>query len=217
MKILIIVLSHNDSNIYSEFYKSQKETWDSVEVPDVKTLYLFGNHDCDEIIDDKIMVDVPEVVENNLIINCGYKTIKSFLLTKDLDYDYIFRTNSSSYIDKNLLLDFVSDKPKTNYYSGLIGYHGNITFASGSGFFISRDLVDYVIQNSTEWNHNLIDDVAIASLLSSYGIKPYLNERIDILEDHNIPNHYFHYRLKTGNRRDDIRRMYLIHNIKNKK
>ena len=79
MKILIIVLSHNDSDIYSEFYKSQKETWDSVNVPDVETLYLFGNHSCDEIVGDKIMVDVPEVVKDNLIINCGYKTIKSFL------------------------------------------------------------------------------------------------------------------------------------------
>mgnify|MGYP002478035230 CR=1 FL=1 len=163
------------------------------------------------------MVDVPEVVKDNLIINCGYKTIKSFLLTKDFKYDYIFRTNSSSYVDKKLLLNFVSDKPKTKYYSGLIGYHGNIAFASGSGFFISKDLVDYVIENSTKWNHNLIDDVALASLLSNYGVHPYLNERIDILDDYNIPNHYFHYRLKTGSRVNDIKRMYSIHNIKNKK
>jgi hypothetical protein len=120
MKILIIVLSHND-DLYSKFYKSQKETWDSINISGIQTLYLFGNHNCDEIIDDKIMVNVPEIIVNNFPVNAGHKTIKSFLLTKDFDYDYIFRTNSSSYIDKKLLLDFIKDKPKNKYYSGFLG------------------------------------------------------------------------------------------------
>ena len=148
-----------------------------------------------------------------------HDTIENVSTKKLYNYARVIAIHYSigSYVDKKLLLNFVSDKPKTKYYSGLIGYHGNIAFASGSGFFISKDLVDYVIENSTKWNHNLIDDVALASLLSNYGVHPYLNERIDILDDYNIPNHYFHYRLKTGSRVNDIKRMYSIHNIKNKK
>lgn len=215
MKVLIIVLSHND-DLYSQFYKSQKETWDSTDTPNIQTLYLFGNHSCDEIIDDKIMVNVDEITINDSHINLGHKTIKSFILTKDFDYDYIFRTNSSSYIDKKLLLDFISDKPKNNYYSGFIGEFENIKFASGSGFFLSKDLVNYIIDNSDNWDHNLIDDVALGLLLKNYGISPQLNDRMDIINDSEIPNHYFHYRLKTNNRFDDIRRMYLINDIKNK-
>jgi len=215
MKILIIVLSHND-DLYSKFYKSQKETWDSINISGIQTLYLFGNHNCDEIIDDKIMVNVPETIVNNVPVNVGHKTIKSFLLTKDFDYDYIFRTNSSSYIDKKLLLDFIKDKPKNKYYSGFIGDHDKIKFASGSGFFLSKDLVEYVIEKSETWDHNLIDDVALAHLLNTYGISPYLNNRVDVSNDSEIPDNYFHYRLKTSDRLDDIRRMYLIDNIKNK-
>jgi len=40
-KILILVLSFNDS-IYNRFYNIQKETWDSINHPDVKTMYFFG-------------------------------------------------------------------------------------------------------------------------------------------------------------------------------
>jgi hypothetical protein len=215
MKILIIVLSHND-DLYSKFYKSQKETWDSINISGIQTLYLFGNHNCDEIIDDKIMVNVPETIVNNSPVNAGHKTIKSFLLTKDFDYDYIFRTNSSSYIDKKLLLDFIKDKPKNKYYSGFLGDYDKIKFASGSGFFLSKDLVEHVIEKSETWDHNLIDDVALAHLLNTYGISPYLNNRVDVSNDSEIPDNYFHYRLKTSDRLDDIRRMYLIDNIKNK-
>ena len=52
MKILIIVLSHNDNGgVYSKFYEAQKNTWDSLNVDGINTYYLFGNHDKNEIID----------------------------------------------------------------------------------------------------------------------------------------------------------------------
>jgi len=141
MKILIIVLSHNDGGIYSLFYESQKKTWDSVVVDDVETYYLFGNHHCDEIVNKEILVNVSESGINN----CGYKTLKSFILTKNIKYDYIFRTNSSSYVDKKMLLEYIKDKPIEKYYSGVIGFHGGIKFSSGSGYFISRDLVNLIM------------------------------------------------------------------------
>ena len=56
MKILIIVLSHNDNGTYSKFYEAQKNTWDSITVEGVETYYLFGNHNTDEIVDKNILV-----------------------------------------------------------------------------------------------------------------------------------------------------------------
>lgn len=215
MKILIIVLSHNDNGgVYSKFYDAQKNTWDSLNVDGVNTYYLFGNHDKNEIIDDKILTDV---IDYNTKA-CGYKTIKSFELTKHLDYDYIFRTNSSSYIDKQLLVDYVIDKPLDNYYSGVIGTYQNLNFASGSGYFLSKNLVNLVIENYNLWNHLLIDDVAIADLLKTFNITPTKNSRYDILNyDNNIPNNYFHYRLRTSNRDIDIVNMYNMFNQKQNK
>lgn len=98
MKILILVLSFNDNSIYSHFYDAQKQTWDSINIEDVNTYFYFGDNNENIIIGDKILLNV-----NESIINCGRKTLECFDMIKDFNFDYIFRTNSSSYIDKELL------------------------------------------------------------------------------------------------------------------
>ena len=215
MKILILVLSYDDNNIYSDFYKSQINTWDSINVEGVNTFYLFGNHINDEIIDNKILVNVQETSTHI----CGHKTLKAFELINNLEFDYIFRTNSSSYVDKDLLLKFVNDKPKNNYYSGVIGNYENIPYASGSGYFLSRDLFDLVIENINLWEHHLIDDIALGQLLGRFNVYPQPNQRFNIIDNDNInniniPNNYYHYRLKTYDRESDISNMYNIFKLK---
>ena len=205
MKILILVLSFNDNAIYSKFYKTQKETWDSEKIDGVETFYYFGNSNKNEIIGNDIFVDV-----NESIHNYGYKTINTFELINDLEFDYVFRTNSSSYVDKKMLLEYVETKPKENYYSGMIGNYDGINFASGSGYFISKDLIKLVLNQKDNWNHLLIDDVAIAKILFDNNINPYLNERFDVINEIEIPVNFFHYRLKNKNRDFDVGTMYRI-------
>jgi hypothetical protein len=215
MKVLIIVLSYDDNDIYTKFYKSQVDTWDSIILDDVSTYYLFGNNNINKILDNKLLVDVKEIS----ISICGYKTLNAFNLIKNMDFDYIFRTNSSSYVDKKLLIEFINSKPKNNYYSGAIGQYDGIQFASGCGYFLSKDLINLVIENVNLWDHNLIDDVALAKLLSRFDVYPQLNQRFDITDNNSIDiaNNYFHYRLNTHNREYDISNMYKIFNIKNNK
>ena len=142
-----------------------------------------------------------------------------------LEYDYVFRTNLSSYIDKKMIHEYLLDKPKSDYYSGFIGnvdrnifgqYVDLIEYASGSGIVLSKDLVDFLIENKDEMdNDSLIDDVAIGQLLNKNGIYPYFLNRIDILNT-NVSNFsHFFYRLKSDNRDLDIKNMYEIY--KNKK
>lgn len=210
MKVLIIVLSYQDNAIYSKFYKAQKDTWDSIHLDGVETYYLLGNHHCNEIINDEILTNF-----NYSYANCGNRTIKAFELTNHIEYDYIFRTNSSSYVDKELLIKYLEDKPKNNFYSGAIGNSNGVLFASGSGFFISKDLVKLVLDNKDTFEHNIIDDVDLGSFLNSYSINPINSERFDCGYDVNsIPNNYFHYRLKTDSRDIDVQNMYNI--FKNK-
>lgn len=219
MNILILVLSCNDNGIYSKFFETQKNTWDSINVEGIETFYFFGDHDKDEIIDNRILINLKETTKiesdgNLSVTNSGLKTLKSFEMIKNMDFDYVFRTNSSSYVDKKLLIDFINNKPKTKYYSGFIGNHGKITFASGSGFFLSKDLINLLIENKNRWDHSLIDDVSIAGLLKEFGVSPENNPRYDVYNE-NIPLDYFHYRIKTRNRNDDCKLMELIHNKKN--
>jgi hypothetical protein len=219
VNILILVLSCHDNGIYSKFFETQKNTWDSINVEGIETFYFFGDHDKDEIIDNRILINLKETTKiesdgNLSVTNSGLKTLKSFEMIKNMDFDYVFRTNSSSYVDKKLLIDFINNKPKTKYYSGFIGNHGKIAFASGSGFFLSKDLINLLIENKNRWDHSLIDDVSIAGLLKEFGVSPENNPRYDVYNE-NIPLDYFHYRIKTRNRNDDCKLMELIHNKKN--
>jgi len=209
MKILILVLSLWDNDIYTEFYKMQKCTWDSINIDDVDVYYYFGNFNNDVIVDDKIFLNI-----NEALYNCGVKTLKCFDLVKEFEFDYIFRTNSSSYIDKELLKNWLIDKPKYRFYSGIIGNHNGIYFASGSGYIISRDVFDLILKNKDRWDHNYIDDVSLGLLLKNLNILPIESIRFDVTNDEISPN-YFHYRLKSENdRQDDIKNMIKINDLK---
>jgi hypothetical protein len=220
MKILILVLSYKDNDIYSKFHKTQKETWDSVNVSEIKTYYYFGNNNIDEIYDNEILLNIPDGVS---LINYTNKMIKAFEMIKGFNVDYIFRTSSSSYIDKKRLLKYIEDKPKNNFYSGFIGTYNNINFASGSGFFLSKDLFNLILNNKDKLNYELYDDVSVGDFLKNINIEIINNKRYDILNEsldiEKINNkeflEYFHYRFKIMANRDiDIINMKKIYKLK---
>jgi hypothetical protein len=209
MKLIILVLSQNDNGIYTDFYKSQKETWDSINVPNTSTFYYFGNNNCNEIRGNKILTNITESIKN-----CGNKLLNALELIKDLEYDFIFRTNSSSYVDKTMLYNRLSEIKDVNYYSGVNGHANNVNFASGSGFVVTKNLVNLILNNKSTFRYDLIDDVAIGELLSRFKTPLYNAERFDTNENDNIPKNYYHYRIKTLNRKNDVNTMYKIHEIK---
>jgi hypothetical protein len=209
MKIIILVLSLNDGDLYTEFYNTQKKTWDSIEVDGIDTFYYFGNCEDNEIVDNNIYTNVSET-----LLNCTDKTLEAFKLINNMDYDYVFRTNSSSYVDKHRLKEYLNNKPKTNFYSGIIGLHEHNYFCSGSGFFLSKDLITLLINNEDKLDRNLIDDVSIGKLLNSFNIPLVNSERFDVVSSDDISNNFFHYRLKTLDRNDDIKNMIQIFNNK---
>lgn len=214
MRILILVLSYQDNSFYTKMCETQRETWDSEEIEDITTFYYFGNCNDNMIIDNNILLSIDEE-----LLNCGHKTIKCLEMIKNLDFDYIVRTNSSSYIDKKLLKNFLIDKPKTNYYAGVVGNHEGIKFSSGSCYILSKDLVGVILENQDKWNHNYIDDVSLSILLSDNGVKPCSAPRFDIepmTDIKSIPKDYYHYRVKTpDDRNKDCELMKIIYNIKN--
>lgn len=212
-KIIILVLSHFEEP-YKKLEQNIRETWASHSNDLVKVLFYHGaNRDSgfEDIIEgDKIILNTKEGLEN-----IGYKTIRAFeKVLSSYEFDYVFRTNSSSYVNINKLLEYVSDKPLESFYHGVIGYSEGNKFASGSGYFLSKDLVELVVKNKEQWPHSYIDDVAISLLLKKFNILPTLAPRLDIthlpLTDE-INNHY-HFRCKTfGDRSGDIEIMRQLH------
>ena len=101
--------------------------------------------------------------------NLLYKTLDFFeYALENLDFDYIFRTNSGSYINLNSIQKFTNTLPDKNVYCGVEGFLRDITFASGSGFFVSKDIVEILVDNRSqllELAKTDIDDVCIGALL----------------------------------------------------
>ena len=211
-RVLILVLSHYESP-YDRLEESIRNTWASKSVDNIKIFFYHGGSDKDYIDGDKIRIQQEEGY-----YRIGYKTIRAFeMVDKIFDYDYIFRTNSSSYINLEKLNEYIVEKPNKKFYSGVIGNHFGIRFSSGSGYFLSRDVVKLVLENKKNWNHQLIDDVALGKLLSSLDIFPTPSPRLDIdklpLNEAEIQQH-FHFRCKTsGDRSGDI---IIMNELKNK-
>lgn len=194
MKILILVLSSRN-DIYPELRKMQQQTWDSVQVEGVETIYYIGGAGgvgLERINDSSQELNLPCSDEYNMM----HWKFKQALLNVDYsDLDFVFKTNASSYINKKLLLQFAETLPKEKCNCGIDGGH----FASGCGVFFSKDCLEILV--------NIIDDHPVASedsLMSSY-----LNQRgigvtkgakrIDITHSQNwceVENKCYHYRVK---------------------
>lgn len=212
MKILISVLSLNKEP-YIGLEKTIRETWASENHEDVEVIYYYGDSNEIKLIGDRLFLDSPEG-----LMNIGHKTLKMYeYILENFTFDYIFRTNSSSYVNIEKLKEFISDKPKEKFYSGVIGtFNGGLKYASGSGYFISKDLVNVVILNKGDWDHRIIDDVSLGKLMGGMNITIYEGRRYDIpynyTYDPEMINHY-HYRLKTisMDRNGDVMKMKELH------
>jgi len=157
------------------------------------------------------------LIGNDLFINAddssigmGHKTIKAFdWLLKNSNFEFLFRTNTSSYISYKNLKKYVHENflNKKSIYSGKI-YETNdidknkVIFASGSGYFLSRDVVEKIVQHKNLWDHRLWDDVSLGKMLNEINIKPIPGNRFDVLGNvtkQNIDLSHYHYRCRIDN------------------
>ena len=167
--------------------------------------------------DREILTTVPDLY--SLI---GKKTIEAFAASiQNFDFDFIYRTNVSSYVDLSKLNEFIKNKPQNGYYGGAIGDHQGIEFASGCGYFLSRDLVIKVLENRDLWDHNLIDDVSLGKLLTrELNIEVQEVKRIDLattnfnlVQIKSKSQDVFHYRCKASDPDVTIQIMKSLHRI----
>jgi hypothetical protein len=214
-KILILVLSFNNE-VYNKFYHLQKKTWDSIENPNIKTMYYFGKENYFSfpffksiIVDDTIKVPMIDTY-----MGIRKKTMLTFEAIKNFDFDYIVRTNSCSYINKQNLSKFLEKKPSENFYCGVKGVFENIEFISGAGYILSKDMINKILKFKNEFNDKYIDDVSLSHMLSKKNINfDFSGKRMDIIDEipEDISSHY-HFRFNTGgNRENDFKNMLKLH------
>lgn len=159
--VLILVMASPLVKPYDVLLEKQKQTWDSIDVFGVNTIYYYSDPKINTptFIENDLILPFEEIVENNTI---KYK--KALEQIVNLKWDYVFRTNASSYIDKKRLLNFAQHLPIDKCYCGIDG--GN--FASGCGYFISRDLVECLIKNISDLEINIYEDCLTSAILQRY-------------------------------------------------
>lgn len=221
MRILIMVLS-SEKPPYNALMKAQQETWDSIEVEGVQTVYYYASslqeaalkYNITYLTDSSDEVCFPTSDEYNMM-HWKFKLALAFIQDARYDYDFIFRTNSSSYVDKEALLKFAKTLPKEKCYCGINGG----TYASGAGFFISRDCAEILAYEIDEHPHGA-EDILIGSILSEFGITITPGAiRCDMDNLQSEIKDTYHYRCKVnrnGERIDD-EIMMKIFEYKNKK
>ncbi len=138
--------------------------------------------------------------EETYIPGILHKTIEA-IRALGRSFDYIWRTNLSSVLDYQGLLDYVDSCDIS--YGGYVGTSvDGYKFASGAGFLMSRCAVDYLIENESLLMMDVIDDVAIGKLLEPR-FKLIHIERCWVDDGSCVDGHYvfgesvFHFRCET--------------------
>ena len=215
MKILILVCSSHQPP-YDLFLKAQKETWDSVNHPNVETVFYHGSSN-NTWEGNVFMSDCPHGYYTQ-----HWKHKQAIGACWDKEWDIVFRTHSSSYVDKAMLFEIAKYLPTKELYGGYdlgrelpeIEWMGKTIkqdTISGAGIFYSRDIAD-ILRNNIPSGVNIEEDVLSGRILQSlgYGITYINRDRVDLqsIEDYR-PS--FHYRIKSGDRMRDIETMYELH------
>jgi len=160
---------------------------------------------------DTLTVDLPEAY--SLI---GLKTCAVFgYVLNHYDFDFLYRTNISSYIDLVKLESFVDTlHAQREFYGGVIGHLNEFEFASGSGYLISRESLSRVVENFSKWNHFEIDDVALGIIMSKVLMtEPKPIKRKDFISASfaAVDESTFHYRCKAKDPQETIAIMKALH------
>lgn len=168
MKLLILVQSCR-AYPYNGIFKAARETWDRP-CKDTETAWYVGH---DGHYGDKIIVDDNEGESKFIQAPCSddldhrHTKFQHALRTVwGWEWDMMFRTNVSSYVDKAMTLAKAKTLPKTKCYCGKSG--GD--FASGCGVFLSRDCCE-ILMNEIEGDKPIrAEDWHMGDILARHGI-----------------------------------------------
>jgi hypothetical protein len=215
-KVLVLIIASDQFDAYVELQKIWKSYMHSdpehFEVyfirgnPELATPYAFQGD------------DLYVKSEENYVPGIVDKTILSIeaLLPRLKEFDYVLRTNLSSFYVFPRLLRFVRTLPKHNCYGGVYAMipeswlpeFGHIDFVSGAGILLSRDLAEKLVYEKEDifkWHTKLPDDVLMGYFFQNRSIPILPIGRQDFpslthwntLKDH-IPEDAFHFRAKQN-------------------
>ena len=207
IKVLVLIIASDDKPIYRELQKLWK-TYMHSDPAHIEAYFIKGNPLQERVCELQGDVLWSKSIES-ICPGILHKTVLSmeYFAPRLQDFDYVLRTNLSSFYVFPELIKFLRTLPCRSCYCGALNMAYGLTFASGAGFILSIDLVRLLIENQKELFEIPIfyDDLAFGIFFDRYGMDPIeaprvdfesLNEWLDrkdlISEDH------FHIRVKNS-------------------
>ncbi len=206
MKVLVLILSTQDLS-YAKFIESIRTGWKiELEKRGIKVYFYEGGYQFNYIEGDTL-----KLTAQDDLLNTARKLKEAIKLLNNegIDYDMLYRTNLSSFIEADNFERFINALEGNKIiYNGLVGetsklqeffnaksrtlsflfrkidFTRKIKFASGSGFFLDKNS-SLKIFHSDEYNQ-YIDDIMVSLVLNtSPNQNQIVPKRFDILEDMN--------------------------------
>jgi hypothetical protein len=204
-KILVLIIASDDLPVYIQ----EQQIWRAymhLDPDHIEAYFMKGDPQLE--VDCKIDGDtIWTKSQENIIPGVLNKTLLALehIAGRLGEFDYVLRTNLSSFYVFPKLLERTVSLPKDNCYFACPGTLGTIRFGSGSGLMLSPDLALQLIAAKQDlWNNSLVDDVCIGRFFQNrVPIIP--ADRFDILSiqtwqacKERLPLKY-HYRVKNNN------------------
>jgi len=193
------------SNFIYENMKNVQEKYYSLFEPNIKTYYIkySKNIDNEEYILENNILHINGIESTPLVPGALDKTIKALHFFKDIKYDYLVRSNISTIINFNNLVDELQKNPIKFYGGGKIfnlQWHGwgitdnkwfNTLFASGTSIILTNDAVVFMMDNKHLLKYDIVDDVSIAIFMKEHKtdiIPEEINEKFFVFTHHFTDN-----------------------------
>ena len=205
--LIILIISSDNLDVYKTM-KQISQQYLTLFNDKIKFFYLeCQNQQCDVYeIDDTLYFNGEEA----LIPTIYNKTIKGLEYINQFEYDFVMRTNLSSFLNVYNILNFINLLPKNNFAGGYLCFNA---FISGTGIFMSKDVATILINNINDTH--IHDDVLISRILQynnikltdmdayNYNIVYLINDTFD--ENIKINDNILYYRIRNdANRNVDL-------------
>ena len=219
-KTLVLIIASDKELIYRELQKvwrvymhSDPEHFEAYFIKSDPKLPVKYKLDGDTIWSRSVENIIPGVL-NKTILSLEYLSAR----IQAGEFDYILRTNLSSFYIYPGLLDYLKSCPTTKFYGGSDAHSGKfgaiMADGSGSGFLFSPDLAQLLINNSaTLINHTWPDDIAIAQFFRRHKILLQPHPRVNIytsqdwkIHQHKLTQANFQIRVNHKNSKSRIKK-----------
>lgn len=176
VSILILVLA-GDTKLSNRNLEVMEETW-MKSIPEGIKIIKYSGGNTVKYDGTKLTVNSPDNYES-----LSFKALEAFKwVSENITFDYIFRTNTSSYVDLENLKKFCENNTIKHLYRGRVLSNKfnnlSIQWASGAEILMSKNTFDVLIDKQNTWNVNLVDDVSIGQILHQNQITPANSESV---------------------------------------